>query len=284
MTALATKVEPSTRLVYSFDDDAGGGRELLGGKGLGLSEMAHLGMPVPDGFTITTDACRAYLATGGELPRPRGRDPRAISSSSSAHRRHVRRPVQPAARLRSLGAAISMPGMMDTILDLGLNDEPRRAGGRDGQRPVRVRLLPAPDPDVRRGRRGDRRRRFEHALDELKARARRRERRRAHRRRPHAADRPLQADLRAGGGASVPDRTRTSSCWRRRAVFDSWNSPRARVYRQTYGIPDNLGTAVNVMQMVFGNRGDDCGTGVASAATPPPATGHLRRVPRQRAG
>ena len=114
----------ATRLVYDFDDPAGNCRERLGAKGAGLAEMARLGVPVPAGFTITTDACRAYLAAGGEMP----------AGLEAEIEQHVRRledatganfggPTNPLLLAVRSGAAISMPGMMDTILDLGLNDE-----------------------------------------------------------------------------------------------------------------------------------------------------------------
>ena len=134
MKALALNPETRTRMVYSFDEPTHGGRELLGGKGLGLSEMAHLGVPVPAGFTITTDACRAYRANGGELPA-------GLEDEIAEHIERLERltgttfgdPSIPCSLSVRSGAAISMPGMMDSILDLGLNDEAvggsRRATG-----------------------------------------------------------------------------------------------------------------------------------------------------------
>ena len=111
------------RFVYDFDEDSGGGRELLGGKGVGLAEMTQLGIPVPGGFTITTDACRAYLAAGGEVPK--GLDDEVDRHVSALEERTGMRFGDPGDLLlvsvRS-GAAISMPGMMDTVLNLGLNE------------------------------------------------------------------------------------------------------------------------------------------------------------------
>jgi pyruvate, orthophosphate dikinase len=123
MEALISKPTTGTRLVYSFDEPTHGGRQLLGGKGVGLSEMAHLGVPVPAGFTITTDACRAYMAGGGELPA-------GLEDEIGEHIERLERatgagfgdPFEPLLVSVRSGAAISMPGMMDTILDLGLND------------------------------------------------------------------------------------------------------------------------------------------------------------------
>jgi pyruvate,orthophosphate dikinase len=260
----------ATRLVYDFDDPAGNCRERLGGKGAGLAEMARLGVPVPAGFTITTDACRAYLAAGGEMP----------AGLEAEIEQHVRRledatganfggPTNPLLLAVRSGAAISMPGMMDTILDLGLNDEsasalavatgnPRFA--YDSYRRLIqmygevVEAIPAS--------------RFEQALDRVKG---------AHER---GADLELLAEdlleliahyhwvYENETGRAFPLDPHEQLMRAVRAVFESWNSPRARVYRQTYGISDDLGTAVNVMQMVFGNKGEDCATGVCFSRDP----------------
>ena len=111
------------RYVFDFDEDSGGGRELLGGKGIGLAEMTQLGIPVPAGFTITTDACRAYMGANGGVPE--GLDREIEERISALEERADRRFGDPSSPLlvsvRS-GAAVSMPGMMDTILNLGLND------------------------------------------------------------------------------------------------------------------------------------------------------------------
>ena len=146
------------RYVYAFDEEAPGGRELLGGKGVGLAEMTALGVPVPAGFTITTDACRATMAAG-EVPD--GLDAEVdehVASLEERSRQAVRRPVRPAARLGPLGRR----GL--DARDDGHDPQPRaqrrrRRGARRGHRQpaVRLRLVPAADPDVRRGRRRDRR-------------------------------------------------------------------------------------------------------------------------------
>src|SRR4249919_754398 len=112
------------RYVYDFDEDSGGSRELLGGKGIGLAEMTALGVPVPAGFTITTDACRAYMASGGELPD--GLEAEVAVHIASLEGKAGKRfgdPDDPLLVSVRSGAAVSMPGMMDTILNLGLNDE-----------------------------------------------------------------------------------------------------------------------------------------------------------------
>ena len=147
------------RYVYDFDEQAPGGRELLGGKGVGLAEMTELGVPVPAGFTITTDACRAYMAGGKQVPDgSRRRGGHAHRRPRGALGEALRRPVRPAARLRSLGR-----GDLDAGDD-GHDPQPRPhgrrgrgPGGLDRKPAVRLRLLPAADPDVRGGRRRRRR-------------------------------------------------------------------------------------------------------------------------------
>src|SRR5215210_9591195 len=112
---------PPMRYVYDFDEHSGGGRELLGGKGIGLAEMTALGVPVPAGFTITTDACRAYMASGRELPE--GLEAEVADHIAALEMRAGRRfgdPQDPLLVSVRSGAAVSMPGMMDTILNLGL--------------------------------------------------------------------------------------------------------------------------------------------------------------------
>jgi pyruvate, orthophosphate dikinase len=111
------------RYVYDFDEDSGGGRELLGGKGIGLAEMTALGVPVPAGFTITTDACRAYMASGGALPDGLEEEvAKHIASLEAKAGKRFGDPGDPLLVSVRSGAAVSMPGMMDTILNLGLND------------------------------------------------------------------------------------------------------------------------------------------------------------------
>jgi pyruvate, orthophosphate dikinase len=259
-----------TRLVYDFEDPADGGRERLGGKGAGLAEMARLGVPVPAGFTITTDACRAYLAAGGEMP----------AGLEAEIEEHVRRledatgstfggPTNPLLLSVRSGAAISMPGMMDTILDLGLNDDTTSALAAATGNPRfaydSYRRLIQMYGEVVEGIPASR---FEHALDRVKA---------AH---ACADDVALLADdllelislyrwiYEDETGRAFPLDPREQLLRAVRAVFESWNSPRARVYRQAYGISDDLGTAVNVMQMVFGNKGEDCATGVGFSRDP----------------
>src|SRR6185369_1547572 len=115
-------IRPMTRYVYAFDEPAEGGRELLGGKGIGLAEMTNLGIPVPAGFTITTDASRAYMASGGEVAGLDAEVDAAIARLEEQAGKRFGDPDDPLLVSVRSGAAVSMPGMMDTILNVGLND------------------------------------------------------------------------------------------------------------------------------------------------------------------
>jgi pyruvate, orthophosphate dikinase len=263
------------RFVYDFDEDSGGGRELLGGKGIGLAEMTALGVPVPSGFTITTDACRAYMTGGGV---PEGLDAEIAAHIAALEERSGKRfgdPLDPLLVSVRSGAAVSMPGMMDTILNLGLSDTAVEGLAASTGNPRfaydSYRRLIQMYGEVVDGVPGHR---FEQTLVDLKTRS------------GALQDVDLDADelhdLIASFGKIYEDETGSTfpqdaaEQLRRatRAVFDSWNSPRAQVYRRTYDIPDDLGTAVNVVQMVFGNKGKGSGTGVCF--TRDPSTGEAR--------
>ena len=264
------------RYVFDFDEDSGGGRELLGGKGVGLAEMTQLGIPVPAGFTVTTDACRAYMAGGGEVPE--GLDAEVDAHIAALEERSGKRfgdPHDPLLVSVRSGAAVSMPGMMDTILNLGLNDVAVEGLAESTGNPRfafdSYRRLVQMYGEVVAGVDGQR---FEQALTDLKA------------ARGVTQDVELTADdlrelvatfaeiYEAETGSAFPQDAPDQLRRAYRAVFDSWNAPRAQVYRHTYEIPDDLGTAVNVVEMVFGNRGESSGTGVCF--TRDPATGERR--------
>ena len=258
------------RYVYDFDEPSKGGRELLGGKGIGLAEMTQMGVPVPAGFTITTDACRAYMSNAkdlpdgveGEIEQHLG----ALELKTGKRFGDLNDPLLVSVRS---GAAVSMPGMMDSILNLGLNDEAvvglARATGNERFANDSYRRLIQMYGEVVDGIDGQR---FEQALTDLK------------KARGVAQDVDLTADDLAGlietyqavyreeTDRDFPQDPRDQLTRAVRAVFDSWDSPRAKVYRRTYDIPDELGTAVNVVQMVFGNKGDESGTGVAFTRDP----------------
>jgi pyruvate,orthophosphate dikinase len=258
------------RFVFDFDEPSDGGRELLGGKGAGLAEMTQLGVPVPAGFTITTDACRAYMSNGKALPD--GLDEEIDRHLAALERKTGKRfgaaedPLLVSVRS---GAAVSMPGMMDTILNLGLNDDAvqglARATENERFANDSYRRLIQMYGEVVDGIDGHR---FEQALTDLKQ------------ARGAAQDVDLTAEdlgalldtyrgiYREETGRDFPQDPREQLTRAVRAVFESWEAPRAKVYRRRYDIPDDLGTAVNVVQMVFGNKGDESGTGVAFTRDP----------------
>ena len=180
-----------------------------------------------------------------------------------------------------------MPGMMDTILNLGLNDDAVEGlAAATGQRALRLRRLPPADPDVRGRRRRHRRASSSSGSSRPQGRARRLPGRRSRGRRTCASWSGASAgSTRSSSGETFPQDARDQLERAVRAVFDSWETPRAQVYRRANQIPDDLGTAVNVVQMVFGNKGDDSGTGVGFTRDPSTGqAGHVGRVPRQRAG
>jgi pyruvate, orthophosphate dikinase len=260
----------TTRYVYDFSEGGGLGRELLGGKGAGLAEMTAIGLPVPAGFTVTTEACREYMRLGGVFPDGLADEIQgAVERLEEAAGKRFGYPADPLLVSVRSGAAVSMPGMMDTILNLGLNDEAAeglaRATGNERFAFDAYRRLVQMFGDVVAGVDGEL---FERELAALKD-----ERGVAQDVELSAADlRELVARFgriyaeRAGG--PFPQDPREQLTQAVRAVFDSWETPRAQVYRRVNAIPDDLGTAVNVVQMVFGNKGDDSGTGVAFTRDP----------------
>jgi pyruvate,orthophosphate dikinase len=244
---------PARRYVYDFEEPSDGGRELLGGKGIGLAEMTQLGVPVPAGFTITTDACRAYMSAGKQLPD--GLEEEVEQHLRALEGRTGKRfgdPDDPLLVSVRSGAAISMPGMMDTILNVGLNDVSvgglARSTGNDWFAHDCYRRLIEMYGETVDGVHNER---FS-ADDETPQ---------------HAIER-LKAAYRESTGHDFPQEPREQLRRAIVAVFDSWESPRAHAYRRMYEISDDLGTAVNVVQMVFGNKGDTSGTGVAFTRDP----------------
>src|SRR5262245_59977913 len=231
--------------------------------------MTQLGVPVPAGFTITTDACRAYIETGGF---PEGLDAEIERHLTSLEEKTGKRfgdPGDPLLVSVRSGAAISMPGMMDTILNLGLNDDAVRGlADRTGNARFAndsFRRLIQMYGEVVDGVDGHL---FEQALSKLK----------------DVRGTTLDVDLSAEdleelvgtfkriyedvAGRSFPQEPREQLSRAVRAVFESWDNPRAQVYRNAHHIPHDLGTAVNVVQMVFGNKGERSGTGVAFTRDP----------------
>ncbi|PZG98433.1 pyruvate, phosphate dikinase [Streptomyces sp. NTH33] len=261
-----------TTYVYAF---AEGSREmagLLGGKGAGLAEMTRLGLPVPPGFTVTTEACRVYLATGEEPPELAVETARALAGLERAMGRDLGAADDPLLVSVRSGARFSMPGMMETILDIGLGDASvhglAKASGQERFAWDSYRRLVQMFGHTVMGVDGDL---FQDALAACRA------------RRAVTTDQDLNAAelarlaeefkgiIRRETGADFPQDPAEQLQRAIRAVFDSWNGERARVYRHREHIPEDLGTAVNVQAMVFGNLGPDSGTGVAF--TRDPATG-----------
>ncbi|GAA4899770.1 pyruvate phosphate dikinase [Stackebrandtia albiflava] len=261
-----------TTFVYDFTHGDKDQKDLLGGKGANLAEMTRLGLPVPPGFTITTEACRAYL-TDGELPGAVfGQVDERLAELETAMGRELGDEADPLLVSVRSGAKFSMPGMMDTVLNVGLTDATvaglaAQAGDErfawDSYRRL-IQMFGKTVMDVP----GDV---FEQAIDaamrdagvaeevDLDAAALR-----------DLVDR-FKSLVRDATGEEFPQDPRRQLWAAIEAVFRSWNSERARLYRRTERIPDDLGTAVNVVGMVFGNLGPDSGTGVAF--TRDPATG-----------
>ncbi|MEU3525196.1 pyruvate, phosphate dikinase [Streptomyces sp. NPDC038707] len=261
------------KFVYDFTEGNKDLKDLLGGKGANLAEMTNLGLPVPPGFTITTEACKVYLDSGEE--------PAALRDEVSAHLDALEQKMgkklgqadNPLLVSVRSGAKFSMPGMMDTVLNIGLSDASvqglaAQAGDERFAWDSYRRLIQMFGKTVL-GVDGDL---FEEALDKAKA----------------AKKVTVDTDLEAAdlkklvttfkkivkkeAGREFPQDPREQMDLAIKAVFDSWNGDRAKLYRRQERIPHDLGTAVNVCSMVFGNLGPDSGTGVAF--TRDPASGH----------
>src|SRR5690348_590173 len=252
------------KYVYGFTEGNKDLKDLLGGKGANLAEMTNLGLPVPPGFTITTEACRHYLEHGAV---PDGLDDEIGRYLTALERQMGKRLGQAddplLVSVRS-GAKFSMPGMMETVLNIGLNDESVHGlAGRSGNARFAwdsyrrlIQMFGKTVLDIE----GDL---FEDAIDEAK------------RAKGVENDLDLDADdfkglvgrfkeiVREHAGRDFPADPREQMDLAVKAVFGSWNAPRAILYRRQERIPADLGTAVNVVAMVFGNLGMDSGTGVA---------------------
>jgi len=262
----------SGKFVSSFSEGSKEMKDRLGGKGANLAEMTGMGLPVPPGFTITTDACREYMHTGTFPPNLMDEVERHLRALEKAMGRTLGDPDDPLLVSVRSGAKFSMPGMMDTVLNLGLNDRSVNGLARVSDNPRfawdAYRRFIQMFGKVVMGADGER---FEHALDEAK------------KRKGVAVDTDLdEQDLRElvdefkvivkeETGQQFPNDPRKQLELAVKAVFDSWNGDRAKLYRRQEKISDELGTAVNVQAMVFGNLGADSGTGVAF--TRDPATG-----------
>jgi pyruvate, orthophosphate dikinase len=256
--------------VYDFSQGSKDMRDLLGGKGANLAEMTTIGLPVPDGFTITTKACLDYLGAGGDWPEGlRDEVAEHLAGLETRVGKRLGDPSDPLLVSVRSGAPVSMPGMMDTILNLGLNDQSVEGlatqSGDERFAFDSYRRFVQMFGDVVMGVDGHL---FEAALD------------RAKRDRGVREDVDLDAgDLRklvetfrgiyrSETGEEFPQDPTDQLARAVEAVFGSWNTPRAVTYRRHEGIADDLGTAVNVVQMVFGNMGPASATGVAFTRNP----------------
>src|SRR6266511_1440134 len=257
------------KYVYLFADGQAEGtgkmKDLLGGKGAGLAEMTNAGLPVPPGFTITTEACTAYYATGEKFPEGMLDEARAaLSRVEQATGKKFGGAENPLLVSVRSGAKFSMPGMMDTVLNLGLNDETREALARltgnerfsyDAYRrfiQLFGKIVLGIDSE-----------KFDHKFDEHKKRLGVTEDTQVGAETLAELIQDYKAIVKKETGKDFPTDPRKQMELAIRAVFASWNGRRARDYRRIHKISDELGTAVNVQSMVFGNMGEDSGTGVA---------------------
>ena len=260
------------KYVYDFSQGDKDQKDLLGGKGANLAEMTRLGLPVPPGFTITTEACRVYLESGyvpEELSTEVTKELRKVEETMGRELGDSTHPLLVSVRS---GAKFSMPGMMETVLNIGLNDESVEGLAKDADERFAwdsyrrlIQMFGKTVLDIDGDLFGD-------ALEQLKE------------------DRGVTADTELGAqdwktlvatykeiveretGKQFPQDPRDQMDMAIEAVFRSWNTERAKIYRRRERIPEDLGTAVNVQTMVFGNLGDTSGTGVCF--TRDPSTGH----------
>ena len=261
------------KYVYDFSEGDKSMKDLLGGKGANLAEMTKLGLPVPPGFTITTEACRAYLKESTVPESLATEVTTALRGVEDQMGRHLGDPSDPLLVSVRSGAKFSMPGMMETVLNIGLNDKSvlglaavsgnERFAWDSYRRLIQMFGKTVLDID------GDL---FSDALDELKA------------ERGVKGDTELTAEdlkglvdtfkgiVKEQTGNDFPQDPRTQMDMGIEAVFRSWNTERARIYRRRERIPHDLGTAVNICTMVFGNMGENSGTGVCF--TRDPSSGH----------
>ncbi|HUE67238.1 MAG TPA: pyruvate, phosphate dikinase [Candidatus Acidoferrum sp.] len=260
----------TTKWIYQFTEGSAKMRDLLGGKGAGAAEMTRAGMPVPPGFTITTEACRAYYSSRGKFPT--GLWEQVLSALKILERKAGKKlgdPTDPLLVSVRSGAKFSMPGMMDTVLNLGLNQDTARglAALTKDERfalDARRRFIQMFGKTVK-GIDGDK---FEHALQEAKRKAgvKTDPELKPENLRPLVAEflRIYKEETRTEFPSDPVEQLRDAID----AVFKSWNTDRAKTYRRMERIPDDLGTAVNVQMMVFGNMGSTSGTGVAFTRNP----------------
>ena len=259
--------------VYLFSEGNAGMRELLGGKGANLAEMTNIGLPVPQGFTITTEACTQYYEDGREInDEIQGQINEYIVKMEEITGKKFGDKENPLLVSVRSGARASMPGMMDTILNLGLNEEVVKAiAEKSGNERwawdcYRRFIQMYSDVVMEVGKKY-----FEQLIDKMKEDRGVKQDVELTAADLHELAEQFKAEYKAKIGSDFPDDPKEQLMGAIKAVFRSWDNPRANVYRRDNDIPYSWGTAVNVQSMAFGNMGDDCGTGVAF--TRDPATG-----------
>ena len=264
------------KYVYLFSEGNGSMRELLGGKGANLAEMTNLGMPVPQGFTISTEACTKYYEDDRNInDEIKAQVYEALTRIEKINGKKFGDAKNPLLVSVRSGARASMPGMMDTILNLGLNEEVVEVMAKKSNNPrwawdcYRRFIQMYSDVVMEVGKKY-----FEQLIDEMKE------------KKGVTQDVELtaedlkelagqfKAEYKAKIGQDFPSDPKEQLMGAIKAVFRSWDNPRANVYRRDNDIPYSWGTAVNVQSMAFGNMGDDCGTGVAFTRNP--ATGEKK--------
>ena len=265
----------ANKYCYLFSEGNANMRELLGGKGANLAEMTNIGLPVPQGFTITTEACTQYYEDGGISPEIQAEINEYITKMEGITGKKFGDKENPLLVSVRSGARASMPGMMDTILNLGLNETVVNTIAEKSNNPrwawdcYRRFIQMYSDVVMEVGKKY-----FEELIDKMK------EEKGVTQDVELTADDlktlagQFKAEYKSKIGVDFPDDPKEQLMGAIKAVFRSWDNPRANVYRRDNDIPFSWGTAVNVQSMAFGNMGDDCGTGVAF--TRDPATGEKK--------
>jgi pyruvate,orthophosphate dikinase len=267
----------SNKYVYLFSEGNGNMKELLGGKGANLAEMTNLGLPVPRGFTVTTEACTRYYEDGETIaPEIEAEIMEYVQKLEEITGKKFGDTEKPLLVSVRSGARASMPGMMDTILNLGLNEQvvevmARKSGNPRWAYDCYRRFIQMYSDVVM----GVGKKYFEDLIDKMK------EQRGVHHDTELTAEdlRELAEmflrDYKENVGAEFPRDPKEQLMGAVKAVFRSWNNERAIVYRRLNDIPGWWGTAVNVQEMVFGNLGDTSGTGVAFTRNPATGEKHI---------
>ena len=263
----------SKKYCYLFTEGNANMRELLGGKGANLAEMTNIGLPVPQGFTITTEACTQYYEDGRRINEEiQGQIMDYISKMEEITGKKFGDKENPLLVSVRSGARASMPGMMDTILNLGLNEDVVRVIAEKSNNPrwawdcYRRFIQMFSDVVMEVGKKY-----FEKLIDEMKARKGITFDVELSAEDLHELAEQFKAEYKKQLGKDFPTDPKEQLFEAIKAVFRSWDNPRANIYRMDHDIPYSWGTAVNVQMMAFGNMGDDCGTGVAFTRSP--ATG-----------